>query len=71
MTKTEKKLLEYIIVYKQVNGCSPSRDDMKRGLGVNSNRMVDDAILNLEEGGYIEVIPRRGIRVIDFNFLHE
>ena len=68
MREGDRALLEYIIKFKQINGCSPTRQDMKRGLNTKSNSWIEECLNRLEDEGFIEKVSRRGIIVVNFDY---
>ena len=68
MSEIERKVLDYIIKFKQVNGIAPTREEIMIGLNYNSKSWIESAMERLNDKGYITVIPNvtRGIIVVAF-----
>lgn len=57
MTSTQKKALDYITVYWEENGYSPSYDDIAKALNVSSRSNVHRIVYALIERGFLENLP--------------
>lgn len=68
MTEKEKKVLDYITKYKMVNGFSPTREEIMKGLHYNSRSWIESMLDSLSDQGFIHILPNidRGIIVIGF-----
>ncbi len=59
LTRKQLELLEYINGRLQIDGVSPSFEEMKKGLGLSSKSGVHRLILALEERGFIRRLANR------------
>ena len=53
MTRRQKQLIEFIGIYQDKHGISPSYDEMAEGLGLKSKSGVHRLVRALEEMGHI------------------
>ena len=69
LTKKQKDILEYIKVYTQIHGYSPSLEEIKEQFRLSAISTVHEHIQNLKKKGYIhnEINQARSIRPIDPN----
>jgi repressor LexA len=69
LTKKQKDILEYIKVYSQMHGYSPSLEEIKGQFRLSAISTVHEHIQNLKKKGYIhnEINQARSIRPIDPN----
>ena len=54
MTKRQKQVLDFINIYKERNGLSPSLEDIKKRLGIHSVSTVHQHLEALEKKGYLQ-----------------
>ena len=59
LTKKQLQLLEFIYARTQINGVSPSFDEMKEALDLKSKSGIHRLITALEERGFIRRLPHR------------
>ena len=59
LTKKQLQLLEFIHARTQINGVSPSFDEMKEALDLKSKSGIHRLITALEERGFIRRLPHR------------
>ena len=59
LTKKQLRLLEFIHARTQINGVSPSFDEMKEALDLKSKSGIHRLITALEERGFIRRLPHR------------
>jgi len=69
LTKKQKDILEYIKIYTQMHGYSPSLDEIKGQFRLSAISTVHEHIQNLKKKGFIhnEINQARSIRTIDPN----
>ena len=69
LTKKQKDILEYIKIYSEMHGYSPSLDEIKLQFRLSAISTVHEHIQNLKKKGYIhnEINQARSIRPIDPN----
>jgi len=69
LTKKQKDILEYIKVYTQLHGYSPSLEEIKGQFRLSAISTVHEHIQNLKKKGYIhnEINQARSLRPIDPN----
>jgi repressor LexA len=69
LTKKQKDILEYLKVYYQLHGYSPSLDEIKSQFRLSAISTVHEHIQNLKKKGYIynEINQARSIRAIEPN----
>jgi repressor LexA len=67
LTKKQKLILEYIKVYMEINGVSPSMIDIKNHFRLGAVSTVHEHLENLKQKGYIskEMNSARSVRPID------
>lgn len=67
LTKKQKDILEYIKVYNQLHGYSPSLEEIKDQFRLHAISTVHEHIQNLKKKGYIynEINQARSIKPID------
>jgi len=67
LTKRQKEILDFINVFTQLNGFSPSLGDIKDHFRLSAISTVHEHIQNLKKKGYIqtEINQARSIRTID------
>lgn len=67
LTKRQKEILEYIKVFNELKGYSPSLQDIKKHFRLSAISTVHEHIQNLQEKGYIhkEINQARSIRTIE------
>ena len=59
LTKKQLQLLEFIYARTQINGVSPSFDEMKEALDLKSKSGIHRLITALEERGFVRRLPHR------------
>jgi len=59
LTKQMAKLLEIIENLQNMNGCSPSYDEMAKAMGSKSRSCIHRLLYALKERGAIDFIPKR------------
>lgn len=59
MTRQQKRLLDYLAVFIEKNGYSPSHEQMQEALGLKSKSGVHRIVNGLEAHGYITRLPYR------------
>lgn len=69
LTKKQKDILEYVKVYTQMHGYSPSLEEIKSQFRLSAISTVHEHVQNLKKKGYIqnEINQARSIRPIDPN----
>jgi repressor LexA len=67
LTRKQKDILEYIRVYNQLHGYSPSLEEIKNHFRLSAISTVHEHIQNLKRKGYIynEINQARSIRPLD------
>lgn len=70
LTKRQKELLDYIKVFRQLNGYSPSLTDIKDHFNLSAISTVHEHIENLKQKGYIrkEINQARSVRAVESRF---
>jgi repressor LexA len=59
LTQRQKELLDFMLLYKGLNGVYPSYAESAKALKLKSRSGVHRLTLKLEERGYIKRIPNR------------
>jgi len=69
LTKKQKDILEYIKVYDQMHGYSPSLEEIKNQFRLSAISTVHEHIQNLKKKGFIysEINQARSIKAVDPN----
>ena len=63
----KRRILDYIRRYWLVNGCSPSREEIRRAVGIASKSTVSYHLVDLRHDGFIdyEDAISRSIRITE------
>jgi hypothetical protein len=64
LTIHQKELLAFIKARYEIDGISPSYDEMRDAMGLNSKSGVNRLIIALEERGYIRRLPNRARAIV-------
>ena len=59
LTATQRKVLDYVIAYRDEHQCPPSRWDISKHFGWRSENAAQEHLEALERKGYLKLIPGR------------
>lgn len=73
LTKRQKEILDYIQVYTNLKGYSPSLEEIKEHFNLSAVSTVHEHLNNLQEKGYIskQLNQSRGTRLIDLELKNQ